>query len=299
MAERALAQHCPELTERGPRPEEQAENLAIWRRDAIRNLSGELAPLFMGEKLNITLGEPEQLNGEAIFEKIGDIAVNCLMRCGPGREKILLSLDPITMLALTDRSFGGDGDLPAEAADELPRSAIILVERLASVIAQALARATNGGEPVANAGIIMRSENATRLKAFEIDSECVTLPLEFGSGEKEPWKLMLAMSQDQWAALVPSQSAGQNARAASRGPADPSARPFAEIPLSLEAVLSEFEMSLDRLETLAPGDEIPITTPREVPLRLDARAIAHGAIGTLDERIAIRLTRLSQEGPFA
>jgi flagellar motor switch/type III secretory pathway protein FliN len=64
------------------------------------------------------------------------------------------------------------------------------------------------------------------------------------------------------------------------------------MPLPLQAVLGEFELSLGQLEGLRPGDEIPLAIPVELPLRVGGEVFAHGRIGTFDNRMALRLTRL-------
>lgn len=294
--ERAIAEHCPELTERGPRAEDRAEFLSMWLRDAAAHLENDLMPLFMGERLQATLGEPEKMLGSEVFGRIGPVAVNCLLRCGEGDETVLLSLDLANALALTDRSFGGDGAIPAEAEAPLPNSAAILIDRLALVVARALARASNADTAEASGDVIVRSESAIRLKPFETISECVVLPLSFGPKGGKPWSMLVAMREDQLDSMLPGLGAEAIKNSGPRGPADPRSTPFANIPMPLDAILAEFELSLDGLKSLAPGDEIPLTMRREIPLRVDELSFARGTVGTLDDHMAIRLTGLTQEG---
>jgi flagellar motor switch/type III secretory pathway protein FliN len=70
------------------------------------------------------------------------------------------------------------------------------------------------------------------------------------------------------------------------------AAPFAAMPLPLHVVLAEFDLSLARLQTLQPGDMIPLAMGRQVPLMVGETTLAHGSVGTSDDRMAIRLTRL-------
>jgi len=120
---RPLAQHCAELTWRGPRPEERAENVSAWCRDLGKELAQELGQLFSGGKFKATVAEPEMICGKDVFERIGKVAVNSLLRCGEGDQTMLFSLDYATAIALTDCSFGGDGAIPQDAPEQLPRSA--------------------------------------------------------------------------------------------------------------------------------------------------------------------------------
>ncbi len=293
--ERALAQHCPELTERGPRSEERAEYLRLWRRDATAFLEADLMPIFMGEKLVVKLGEPEPAKGSEIFAKIGPVAVNCLLRCGAAEQTLLLSADLANAMALTDRSFGGNGTIPSDAPDVLPRSAAILIDRLALVVARAISRATDGVDAAQTGDVVVRSESAIRLKPFEADCDCVMLALNFGPEGSELWSMLIAMPEAEFDGLLPGLNSDAASLAALRGPADPRSKPFAEIPLPLDAILAEFELSLDGLETLSPGDEIPLSVPREIPLQVNDQSFARGTVGTLDEHMAVRVTRLSHE----
>ena len=56
-------------------------------------------------------------------------------------------------------------------------------------------------------------------------------------------------------------------------------------------MLAEIDLSLARLQTLAPGDMIPLAMGRQVPLMVGETVLAHGSVGTSEDRMAIRLTR--------
>ena len=51
------------------------------------------------------------------------------------------------------------------------------------------------------------------------------------------------------------------------------------------------QMPLSRLATLEVGDVLPVAVARSVPLWAGERAIAAGAAGALDDRVALRLTQ--------
>ena len=96
---RPLAEHCAELIANGPQPEERSEHLRTWCRDLGLELASELEQLFSGGKLQATVSQPEMLSGDAVFEKIGAVAVDCLLRCGARGQTALLSLDCATAIA--------------------------------------------------------------------------------------------------------------------------------------------------------------------------------------------------------
>lgn len=313
---RLYAQHSHTLIKSGPRPEERAENLTTWRRDIGRELAQDLSELLSGARLTVTLSDPETVPGSEVFSRIGTIAANSLLRCGQDDLTLLLSFDFATAIALTDRSFGGEGK-PSEDEnqEQLPRSAAMLTDTAAKMIAQAIARVSfganhgnaDGTERSLKADVIVRSESATRLKPFDQDTWCSVLMLEIcedgAPGGPISWKAMIAVPAYRLEMLLPSNDTGASTGSASSSasgtdnstPGKPAktrdAEPFEGIPLELEAVLAEFEMSLAKLEQMAPGDHIPIAMPREVPLRMGDDVLAHGSLGTLDDRMALKVTR--------
>ena len=295
---RAAAVHCAELTTRGPRPEESAALMAAWRRDLARLLADDLSGLLSGDRLDVQVTEPERLTGADALRRIGPLAANSLIRCGATAETALLSFDFATAIALTDRSFGGDGRVSGHVPEALPRSAALLVEETATMIAGAITAASFGDmPPPAGAStrgeVIVRSESAARLKPFALDAQTLFFVLEIANRQGCTWRAALAVSAERMARLLP----GGGRRLRPRGPraaASPLAAPFADVPLPLHVVLAEFDLSLARLQSLAPGDTIPLAMGRQVPLLAGETLVAHGAVGTAEDRMAIRLTRIPQ-----
>jgi flagellar motor switch/type III secretory pathway protein FliN len=293
---RAAAVHCPELTNRGPRPEESAALLAAWRRDLGRLLADDLSGLLSGDRLDATVSEPEHLSGADALRRIGQLAANALIRCGSGGETALISFDFATAIALTDRSFGGDGRITGSVPEALPRSAALLVDEAANVIAGAITTASHGDMPppagvVSRAEVIVRSESAARLKAFPLDAPTLFFTLDIANRQGCTWRASLAVAAERMGRLLP----GGGRRARPRGPrvsASGMAAPFAGMPLPLHVVLAEFDLSLARLQTLAPGDTIPLAIGRQVPLLAGETLVGHGAVGTAEDHMAIRLTRI-------
>jgi len=304
-AARPAAQHCAELTRRGPRPEERAALLAAWRRDLARTLAADLSALLSGDRLEVIVSEPEWIPGHEAIARIGPVAANSLLRCGSGGETVLLSLSFATAIALTDRSFGGEGKLPEGVPDQLPRSAALLVDEAAAMIAQGLTRASLGeaadsGRAPLRGEVMVRSESAARLKPFAPDEPCAFLVLTIASRQGREWSAALAVSSERLDRLLPepgpaSRRPRRRAAAAPAGPAG-MVQPFAAIPLPVRVVLAEFDLSLARLQHLAPGDTIPLALARQVPVEVGGTLLAHGSIGTIEDRMAVRLTRFPREG---
>ncbi|PLK23333.1 hypothetical protein C0V72_10260 [Porphyrobacter sp. TH134] len=297
---RAAAVHCSELTAhgagRGINAEESASLLAAWRRDLARLLADDLSGLLSGDRLDVSIAEPDRISGADALRRIGPIAANSLLRVGASGETALLSFDFATAIALTDRSFGGDGRITGAVPDALPRSAALLAEETATMIAGAITRASFGDMPppagmTTRGEVIVRSESAARLKPFSLEAEALLFTLDIANRQGCTWRASLAIAADRMARVLP--GGGRRARArAVRPPATGMAAPFADMPLPLHVVLAQFDLSLARLQTLSPGDTIPLVMGRQVPLLVGDTTLAHGSVGTCEDRMAIRLTRL-------
>ena len=276
--------------------------LAAWRRDLSRLLADDLSGLLSGDRLDVSIGEPEKMTGADALKRIGQVAANSLLRVGVTGETALLSFDFATAIALTDRSFGGDGRTNGGVPDVLPRSASLLVEEAATMIAGAITTASLGDMPPPaggnlNAGeVIVRSESAARLKPFALDAEALFFVLEIANRQGCIWRAALAVAADRMPRLLPGGKSRPRQRTP-RAPATGMAAPFADVPLPLHVVLAEFDLSLARLQTLGPGDMIPLTMGRQVPLMVGETVLAHGSVGTAEDRMAIRLTRFAQSIP--
>lgn len=300
---RPLVRHCAELTERGPRPEERAELLAAWRRDLADQLAQDLAMLLSNDRITVKIAEPEWLSGTDVLGRIGPVAANSLLRVGAKGVTALLSIDLATAIALTDRSFGGDGRIASEAPERLPRSAALLVEEAATIVAKAMARGANHGHAgpareCPEGEVIIRSESAARLKPFEAGETCASFALNIADNGGCQWDVMLAIASDFIDSLLPDLARSANAPInsdAGYAGVDAVSASFGEIPLSLHVVLAEFDLPLSRLGSLSPGDQIPLVPARHVPVKLGDTVLAFGNIGTLDDRMALRLTRFPEE----
>lgn len=295
------AQHCAELVARGPRPEEREALIGAWRRELARDLGDTLGALLAGDRLNAEVSAPEWLMGSEVLTRIGPVAANCLLRCGQagsgaggGGAEVLLSLDHATALALAERSFGGEGRVGEASLDPLPRSALLLCDEVAALVAGALARArrSDAAGAAPNAGeVIIRSENAARLRALDPARQAVLFTLRLADARGHDWRMLIALAAARLEDLLPAPGPARPASPVASVTSDPAAL-FGAIPLNLCAVLAEFDLTLGQLDRLAPGDTFPIPMPRHVPLRVGEALVAHGSIGTLDERLALCLTQV-------
>lgn len=292
---RPMAQHCAELIRsKGPRPEDRAADISAWCRDLGQELAQELSQLFTNGKLTVTVAQPEMLSGTDVFERIGLVAANSLLRCNSSGGTALFTLDFATAIALTDCSFGGDGHLPDQVPEQLPGSAALLVEQVAGMVAQAIA-VSNGSAENARGDVLVRSESVTRLKPFAADGQVALFSIAILVSSGQQWSAHLAICEAALIDFLPGSENTATARRHSDLSDGAENGAFAEMPMQVEAVLSEIDMSLSQLERLSPGDEIPLAISGELPLRVGADILAHGKIGTLENRMALRVTRLHRQ----
>ena len=66
--------------------------------------------------------------------------------------------------------------------------------------------------------------------------------------------------------------------------------PSRDCALRLNATLIDMLMPLSRLSGLKPGDLIPVSVARSVPLALGGKIVAHGTVGEIDDRVALQIT---------
>jgi len=289
---RPVAQHCAELIRTAqPDAKDRMDEVAPWCRDLGLELTQELSQMFSGGKLRVSVAGPELVSGGACFDRIGPIAANSLLRCSLAGEKVLLSIDFATALALTDCSFGGDGQLGDDIPAQLPASAEIMVRQLGGMIAQAIAL-TNGSAEQSPGDVLVRSDTASRLKPFAAETQVAIFTISIVMNAGNPWDLSLAFALDDLPGLLPGTTTVRPVVRPASGAKGQINGAFVDLPLPVEAVLSEIDLSLSRLGRLSPGDEIPLSIPHELALRVGDDVLAYGRIGTAGNRMALQLTRI-------
>lgn len=294
-AERAIAQHCAELL-RPAAPEREVSECAAEFGDALgKALREPLASLLGGSRLQIACGEPETLVTNVLSTRFDAPSAHFLIDGLVARGGLTISLTREAALSLCDRAFGGTGrDLPDAASTAFTTSDDLMLENFGELVAAALARTCKReAEDLA----IRRGKDLGKLVPFGCNAECLSLTLIVREEEREDWHIRLtglAVGFSDWLAGFDKPAP---AKSASGSPAD---APFCDIPLALNAVLTEFRLPAGRIAALAPGDCLPLTLRGDARLLLAGRAIAAGQVGSMDEAVALKLTKIiSAQGSFA
>jgi flagellar motor switch protein FliM len=291
IAERAAAQHCPELLRRGPEPVDLSASLARMAERFARALAPTLAPLLGGEAPDIAVQPPRELSEAELVGEVGALAANSLYSTGVPGLTLLAAIEGAGLLRLVDRAFGGTGEAPKTLPAVFPLSAELMIGKLETLVAAALAKGL-GHTDEAEIRALRRAAQLAELAPFPAGARIAVLRCEVTEAARAPWQLTLAVPQTLLPKLL-GQGDGAPASSASPRPADPAAAPFAEVPLPLTATLVDMPVSLAAIAALEPGSVLPVAVARSVPLSIGGALVARGSVGAQDDRIALKLTQIA------
>ena len=287
-AERLAVQHCPELLHAARTPFDMGAACAEFAAELAMALPARLEALLLGGRIVVSDWPAETLAASALATSWSAPSIHFAVSPGPALPRFVVSFDNALALALTDRLFGGRGGTVEDTPKALPQSAALAVERLVRGVAGALGPlcGADGSEPALSHHAVIH-----RLGVFKRSARCLRWSLTVEQVGADPWNLSLAVEEGPMRAVLEQRVAGA-ARPVTRS-ADPQSPAFAAIPLTLTATLAELRLPLARLAELKPGATIPFAPRREVPLAIGGQTVATATIGALDERVALRLARLS------
>ena len=289
VAERAAAQHCTELLQRGPQPLDPLPALARLSERCAKAIAPLLAQLLGGEAPTVTALVPTELSEAELIERLGPLAANSLLTTGVPGVTLLAAVDGAAMLRLVDRAFGGKGETDGPLPKEFPLSAQLLIQRLESVITQSLGEALGQSEVRS----LRRAASLAELAPFPAGAKLIAFQLEVMEGAKTPWNMTFALPLVSLGKLLGAGEGGAHAAPSPPRAANPAAAPFAEVPIAVSATLVDMQISLAVIAALEPGSILPVAVARAVPLAIGAQIIARGTIGAQDDRVAVRLTQLA------
>ncbi len=287
IAERALAQHCSELfgaSAAGSAPADLLPALGKVGAKLGRALAAALSPLIGGQELVVEVAAPRQASAADLVKEIAPLAANSLL--GHGQVALLASFDAVAVLRMIDRAFGGTGKAPAELPAAFPASAGVVIRQLEGIVAQGFAAATGSAafDPVRRGG------DLADLEPFPETTQLAVLTLSVTEAGAAPWPLHLALPCAALEGLV-GEGGGAPARTAAPRTPNPAEEPYADLPLSVSAVIVDMRLPMSVLAQLQPGALLPVSVARNVPLRVADKTIAHGVIGSVDDRVAIQVTQ--------
>lgn len=287
------AAHCTELLGKAPSLAELVPALSLIGERLSRTLAAALARLAGGDPPVVSAGMPMDGTLASLQGDLEGLAAHTLMVLDPGGLPLLATFEAETVFRLVDRTFGGRGVLPDPIPEAFPLSALLLVDQIETCLGQALGAALEGPTPYL-ARSLRRDTSLRQLDPFPRGEDLLMLTLEVEETGFAPWSLRLSFPVATLAAvtLPPRRPAAGKGRAQGRRPPmRPDARrePFASIPVEVTALLVDMTVPMARLSALSPGDVLPVAVARSVPLQLGGRTFATGAVGELDDRVAVQI----------
>lgn len=287
VAQRPLARHSEALLRPAPAAAELLPVLARAGDQFARKLRLALAPLHGGEAVAVECSPPKEATA-GTFAPAGLVAIS-LHAAGTQRHPLLSVVEGDTVLRLLDRAFGGPGEAPSPLPRELPLSAELMVQRIEALITAPLA-ATLGLDGAVQP--LRRAATMADLAAMADDAALAVLTFAIREGARPPWTLRIGFPLSALADLT---GAARPAPAptAPAVPASPLDAPFADMPLTVRAVLVDVPLPLATLTALEIGQILAVPVARRVPLRIGATLVGHGTVGAVDDRVALQLTQLA------
>lgn len=213
----------------------------------------------------------------------------------PMKGSILIRIDPEFVSRLVDAFYGGSGAQAPRRAREFTPTEESLLGRLCEALIGALAEAWSEIVPV-RPQLRARETNATFAGLAKADEGVAVARFSIA-----PWSGHCTVVE----ILYP--VAGLRSiepELAARSRDDTGARTgdwreklgaaVGEVRIEARTVLARPELSLSELMQLQPGDIIPVSLTKHVPLIVAGRRIAVGTVGEHDGRAALKIDRMEQ-----
>lgn len=200
-------------------------------------------------------------------------------------HELLLCLDGRALLEQLDRALGGTGEIAGELSADLPFSADLLAKRLEAQVMAVVSGELGGIDFRAGE----RGGDAAALAPYSPGAELTALQFEVRGSASRAWRMSLAVETEHLPVLLPRRASRQADRTPRKRSV--SEAPFADLPLAASATLVDMAVPLHRLAELTPGAVLPIKVARNVPLRIGETVVARGAIGEVDDQVALQINQ--------
>lgn len=292
-AQAIAVNHCPELLRPSSAADQRDALLGEFAQGLCRDLVERLAPLLAGEIPSVKTQSPEILPAKALLRGEGEPQAHFRVDDEMLDLRMIASIYVAQAMSLTEYMFGGSGEGTAGEGIEqsIPHSAILVIEQVVAQFSEATRAFLDdaAGQSAADGRRISLVTHPLRNPPFPPAEFCLTWPITIAINGNTQWSFRLAVLECRLLELLAQSHAWGEG---SRELANPIAS-LGHVPLRLAAKVAQFDLPLSRLVELAVGDILPIAPAREIPLQIDRQVLAYGQLGAIDERRALRLSRLS------
>ena len=283
VGERRAAQHCEELLSNTLDAVDVAGDFARFGTRLARALQTPLAKLFDCHKLETGLVECTSSPATALGEVLGKQMHHARFAL-PGKGLGVMASAPVaSLIAEFDRMLGGDGDAP-EDAEALPASANRFARQIEGELLNACIEATGRGDlaEAARGSDLDEITDGTARTPVHVATIAVSRP------NAPQLTLKFSVCEATFVQFGGETPVGKPVRRTigERGIENSA---VAQVELSTTATLVDMAIPLHRIVALQPGTMLPVTIHRSVPLSIGETIIAHGAVGMLEERVALEI----------
>lgn len=269
---------------------------------ALDRLNERLARRLRGVIEPLARAKPKIVAEPTVIRNFGDWQAEqpeftslSLYAFKPMKGPILLRVEPEFISRLVDAFYGGSGNVAPKRTKEFTATEESLIGRFAEALMGALAETWAEVIPV-----------RPMLRARETNIGFVALakadePVAVSQFAIQPWPGQpatveflyplagLRSIEGELVAKMPDEAGAKGADWKAR-----LAAAVGDVRVDARTVLARPELPLSELMRLEIGDVIPVSLPHLVPLIVEGRRIAIGAVGEHDGRAALRIERIEQ-----
>ncbi|ALG59428.1 MULTISPECIES: FliM/FliN family flagellar motor switch protein [Citromicrobium] len=277
------AQHCEQLLSNSLETIDVAGDFARLGTRLARALQPRFAALFDTRKLEVELVDTASCAGDALGETLGSGMHHARFALPVKGLGILVSAKIGALIGEFDRMLGGDGDAP-EDARALPASADRFSRQIEGEVLAACAEASGRDDLAAAArGTVLREIVPSSAQApVHLATFAVSRP------DTPKFMLTIAVCETTFVQFAGEAPVGKPVRRTlGELPLDRS--PLAHVEMTATATLVDMTLPLHRIAGLQVGTLLPVSIHRSVPLSIADITIALGAVGALDDRVALEI----------
>ena len=290
------AMHCDELLGRMARSADTSCAFRSFAQSVGMRFAQRLAGLLGTEAPSFSVGEAETMFPSALAELIGNSAGNLILPVGVKGNRLFASFALGPLVGQLERIFGGDGERSEAAAEiggqAVPGSVLLLVRRMEALLIEALAECLEAEAVDARTKSRMDTDFQA-LAPFPAHGLVSVMELTFETGGEQPVGVLFACRKSSLDQLL------GHWRKDGHNKVEPRRKltsAMEQIEIGLRARLVEMSVSAGRLAGLAPGDVLPITVSRSVPVFVGNMNIASGSVGEIDDRAALQVESIYFKG---
>ena len=281
------AQHCEELLSNTLESADVAGDFVRFGTRFARALQPRFARLFDTHKLETELVETAAASADALGETLagtlGDRMHHARFALPAKGLGILASMGVASVIGELDRMLGGDGEgLPD--AEALPASANRFALQIEGELLGAAIEATGRGDLAA----AQRGSDLGEIVPGSARAPIHIATIAVNRPGVPQLTIEIATCEASFAQFAGEAPVGKPVRRSiGEGGIESSALSLVELPIT--ATLVDMAIPLHRIVALQVGTMLPVSIHRSVPLSVAETIIAHGAVGAIDDRVALEI----------